>query len=156
MGKFCVSYLCVWFQGLFIFFIIVVSLVSASLIGFLIFLIVSSWVKGNWNLAKRFSEDKDAKEKRLKEQEVEEKLKDREEYGYCVGDEAKYICENSDASNRRRFGQKCKILEIDRKGDIYPGWEDGTEGGVGGGTNEGYINNSSFKITKKQKLAGAK
>ena len=161
------DYLYLWGIGFLTFMFIIFALVIAFLIGLLLVLIIRVWVKANWNLAKRFSESKTEKAKRLKAQEVAnkklameekkqaliEKKQDRKELGYCVGDEAEYIYKGKDhTGNWRRFGQKCKILEIDEIGDIYPKWEDGTDGSIGG---EKFIQNSSFKITKKQKL-GAK
>ncbi len=150
----CVSYSCMWFVGFVSFIGICLGLVGVFMVLVLLYIIIEAWVKGNWCLAKRFAEDKDVKLKRLKEQELDEKKAQRKKFGYCVGDEAKYICKEKSASNRKRLGQKCKILKIDDDGDIYPEWEDGTKGGVNV-RGETTIYSSSFKITK-QKLEGGK
>ena len=117
-------------------------------VGFVIYHIIKSWVKGNWNLAKKCAEDKDAKVKRLNEEELAKKRADRTRWGYCAGDEAKYICKVERAENRKRFGQKCKILWVNKYGNINPEWEDGTTGG----RSSTCVDYSSFKITKKQNL----
>ena len=151
----CTSYLCIWFTGFLAFFGIFASLCIGGVILYWMYNIIKAWIRGNWNLAKKAAEDKTAKAKRLKQQELEkkrveleEKRADRAKWGYCVGDEAKYICRDKDAANKARLGQKCKILKIDKVGDISPEWEDGTTGGV----IKKYVKSSSFKITKKQKL----
>ncbi len=140
-----------WLVGFVILLFTCIWLVIVFICGCLLYITIESWVKGNWCLAKKFAEDKDAKEKRLKKQELDEKKQQRKEWGYCVGDEAEYINKDEDVANRKRLGQKCKILEIDDDGDIYPEWEDGTKGGVRTDS-EATILVSSFKITKKQKL----
>lgn len=127
-----------------------------------VYWLVKAWIKANWKMSTRHAEDPMAIAERLSEQvkldfikKVEKKEKEREKYGFCVGDEAKYICQKKDVPNRKRLGQKCKILKIDNEGDIIPLWEDGTNGSVGGGN---YIYASSFKffkqpIPKKPKLS---
>lgn len=144
------SYFEIWVAGLMIFLIICILLICVGTIGLVIYLLIKKWIKGNWNLAKRFAEDPKDKEKRLKQQEVKEKKEQRLKFGYCVGDEAKYIYKGGDTSNHPRLGQKCKILKIGENGNIYPQWEDGTEGSL----SPDYMNVafSSFKLTKKQKL----
>lgn len=142
------SYFMTWSVGLMTFCLMFIGLAFALGILYVVYSIIKAWMKGNWNLAKRCSEDKTAKAKRLKEEELEQKKADRKRWGYCVGDEAKYICNEDKTGNWERFGQKCKILKIDKDGDIYPEWEDGTIGGVDGK----HVFISSFKVTKKQSL----
>ena len=144
----CTSYLCIWFTGFVALLCVCCLLFLGGFVLWVIYQITKSWIKGNWNLAKRVAESKEQKKKRLDEEELAQKKADRKRWEYCVGDEAKYICEETDADNKKRFGQKCKILWVNKYGNINPEWEDGTTGG----RSSTCVDYSSFKITKKQKL----
>jgi len=147
------SYFELWFLGFMTFLIIVICLGCIVLLLLWVYLIFRTWFRVNWRLAKLYAEDEEAKKERLKEEgklkkikEIEELEEQRKRWGYCVEDEAKYINKDKDAVNRRRYGQKCKILKIDNDGNIYPKWEDGSDGGV---AEDGIIYSSSFKFIKK-------
>ena len=144
----CTGYLCIWLAGFVAFIVVCCLLLLGGFILWVIYQIIKSWIKGNWNLAKKYAESKEDKKKRLDEEELAQKKADRKKWGFCAGDEAKYVYNEDKIGNWRRFGQKCKILKIDNAGDIYPGWEDGSTGGI----KDDEVKSSSFKITKKQKL----
>ncbi len=141
------DYLYLWGIGFLTFMFIIFALVIAFLIGLLLVLILSGWVKANWNLAKRFSEDKDAKEKRLKEKKklllinnLERMKRDREIYGCCKGDEVEIIKKGA-----HHIGDKGELVRIDSGGEYKINF--GNHSHIGG--------QRDFKVTKKQKL-GAK
>lgn len=134
-----INFIDFWYIGLYLF-----------VFGTFLTLLIYRWVGANWNLAKK----KHLTEESKKAKQEYEKKRDRLRWGYCVGDEAKYTCREKYATNKRRFGQKCIIGKIDSSGDIYPLWEDGSEGSVEGsevGNGIGFIKYTSFTILKDNK-----
>jgi len=120
IGASCISYPCVWFRGFITFFSGIIVLGFAVCIGYVVFVIIKAWIKANWNLAKRFAEDSDAKAKRLKEKNklllinnIKKRKRDREIYGCCEGDEVEIIGKRSN-----HFGEKGEIMCIDRDGYV--------------------------------------
>ncbi len=105
----------------------------------LILYILFGLIKANWVSAKKKTESSKGKERR----ELLQKYEDRKEYGFCVGDEAEYICNKNYADNKERLGQKCIVGKIRPSGRrIYPLWKDGSKGDVDGC----FIRTSSFKF----------
>ncbi len=144
----CVSYACMWGVGFLAFILIVLGLIVAFYLVLLLILIFGAWIKANWNLAKRFSEDQDAKEKRLKEKKklllinnLERMKRDREIYGCCVGDEIEIIKKGA-----CHLGDRGEIARIDSDGEYK----------INFGNHSHLGRQRDFKITKKQKLVGAK
>ena len=144
----CVSYLCMWSLGFLTFLLLVCALSCAGCIGYAIFYIIKSWIKGNWNMAKRFAEDSDAKAKRLKQQEVNEKKEQRSKFGYCVGDEVEIVEANEDDKCDEDYeddgdqflGKKGEIVEIVGKGHPRVSFD---------GKHNPLFYKSEIKITKK-------
>ncbi len=146
----CTSYLCIWFTGFLAFFSIFA--LFCIIIGALhiIYIIIQFWIKSNWNLAKKVAEDKTAKAKRLKEEELIQKRADRKKYGYCVGDEAKVTCvvdEDGDGEEDTT-GNEC----IGRNGEILEIRSDGTAKISNCNPEDYNWYKKEFKITKKQPL----
>ena len=107
--------------------------------------ILITWVQVNWESSKKKTETSKGKKKRELLQKYGDGKKDRKKYGFCVGDEAEYICKEPDAINGERLGQKCIVGRINSFGNIYPFWKNGEKGGINGGC----ITASSFKFKKK-------
>lgn len=89
--------------------------------------LILGWLKLNWKWAQRSTEDSTSKIERLKEKEklklvkeIEEKERQRKEYGYCVGDIAisKKTCKSETRENLTK-GKKYEIMQIrDDEGDL--------------------------------------
>ena len=107
--------------------------------------ILIGWAKTNWVSAKKKTETSKGKKRR----ELLQRDEDRKEYGFCVGDEAEYICKDDDAANAERLGQKCIVGKMSLGGSrIHPLWKDGTRGGM----NSHFVRASSFGKFKHKKL----
>lgn len=121
------------------------GLTSTATIALILYILIS-WVKKNWSLAKKKTETKKGKERR----DLAQKYLDREKHGFCVGDEATYICKRKYADNKERLDQKCIIGKTKWNCvKIYPLWKDGSKGGRNG---DGFINSLSFGFFKHKKL----
>lgn len=144
----CASYLCMWWVGLGTFLLLCITLFVAGCIGYAIFSIIQVWIKGNWNMAKRFAEDSDAKAERINQQEVNEKKEQRSKFGYCVGDEVEIVEANEDDKCDEDYeddgdqflGKKGEIVEIVGKGHPRVSFD---------GKHNPLFYKSEIKITKK-------
>ena len=107
----CTGYFCTWWVGFFAFLDIALRLILVCAVGYLIYLIIKAWIKGNWNLAKRYSEDLNAKAKRLKQQAVEDKKLERHTPNpkriFHIGDKVQIDCEDL-----KRDGQIGKVIKV--------------------------------------------
>ncbi len=104
-----------WLTG----FLMLVLIGIALIIIWGVILLICSWLKANWRWAQVISEDKGVKAERLSEQKklkeirrIEKQEKQREKYGYCVGDTAVMVKDG----NYERAGTKFEITRIGEDG----------------------------------------
>jgi len=115
------SYIGFWFYGFCCLCLFVIILVIAGLICWGLYALLIAWIKGNWRLAQIYAETKESKKERKKEQEkvdelvrIEEIERQRQEYGYAIGDTA--IREKKGGFGK--IGSQYKVLAIDGEGDF--------------------------------------
>jgi len=116
-----VNFYYLWVCGITTIIFGIFALLITFSISWLIYLIIKSWVKANWKWAKTLAEDKEVKEERLNEQKkldeikrIEKLEKQREKFGYCVGDTALRVKNGTFG----KVGDKYKIDYVDYDGDI--------------------------------------
>jgi len=116
-----ITYFDIWFIGVWALSLALSFLVGIYMVGWLIYKIFEVWFKANWRWAKALVEDKKSKEERLKEQdklklikEIEKKEKQREKFGYCVGDIAVMVKDG----NFEKAGTKLEIVRVNLNGTI--------------------------------------